>query len=109
MMRLLKYMAAEMKARGSSIVSITYEDPSEIAEGGGQMFGILPFTMEMTAARGQGSQRSFLIGVSSDRGKTWTFIDGVQANPGNVKQLVPDFPEKLHLPQIQQPQLRPKR
>jgi hypothetical protein len=40
----------------------------------------------------------FLIGISSDRGSTWTFIDGTQATKEELAQLVPDFPAQLSLP-----------
>lgn len=101
MIRLLELNARAMKSRGSSIRTVKFEEPSGIAEGEKDLFGIVPFTMEMTVGPRLGSQKSFLIGVSSDDGKTWEFVDGGQADSTKVKRLFPNFPERLRLPEKQ--------
>jgi hypothetical protein len=58
--------------------------------------------------------KGFLIAISEDRGKTWTFIDGagLVSEPGREReklaQILPDFPAQLALPPREQPALEPK-
>jgi hypothetical protein len=42
-----------------------------------------------------------IIGVASEDGKTWKFVDGGQADSTRVKRLFPNFPERLRLPEKQ--------
>lgn len=49
--------------------------------------------------------KSYLLAISSDQGKTWTFMDGGNlVDPKMREKLVPNFPEKLKLPVIEKPQ-----
>ena len=42
----------------------------------GDMFGILPATLQMSFPQGTLTQKSYLLGISTDKGKTWKFADG---------------------------------
>jgi hypothetical protein len=58
----------------------------------------------MKSSKGKISQKTFLIGISSDKGKTWTFING-DLDIKRVKSVFPNLPEKLKLPDKEKPVL----
>jgi len=43
-----------------------------------------------------------VIGVSSDQGKSWTFVNG-DLDIKKVKQVLPNLPAQLRLPERQKP------
>ena len=69
---------------------------------GDDLYIVVPFLLEMKAPGGKLLQKSFVIGVSSDQGKTWTFVNGDQEMK-KIKQVLPDLPDKLKLPERQKP------
>jgi hypothetical protein len=57
--------------------------------------------------------KSFLVAISSDRGRTWTFIDGEVLDGANLTrqqltELVPGFPAQLSLPVMEQRVFQPR-
>jgi hypothetical protein len=60
----------------------------------------------MNIPGGRSISRSFLLGVSPDGGKTWTFADGtgLQAQSDREK-LLPKLPAALKLPAEQEPEV----
>jgi hypothetical protein len=97
MVRMLEFLSRDMKLRWPSRVAVV-DDPTGIAKAGGEWYGIVPFTLQMTGQEIRGSLASVLIGVSSDGGRTWTFVDAGQKDLGQIRQLLPNFPAKLALP-----------
>jgi hypothetical protein len=100
MIQALELNAEQMKSRGSSIRSVEIGIPTGLVEQDGERVGIIPFTLELEAAGRRGSQGSFLVGVSSDGGRTWSFVDGSQAGSGKLKRLFPNLPDTLQLPPV---------
>ena len=45
----------------------------------------------------------FLLGVSNDRGKTWTFIEAEKLTPENVRLVLPTYDPRLKLPARKEP------
>ena len=103
MIILLERTAREMKSRRTFIRSVEFEEPVDMQGWGDELFGVVPFTLEMALGDRRAMQKSYLIGVSSDGGKTWTFVDGAQADRAMVQRLFPNFPNKLRLPERQEP------
>jgi len=81
---------------------------------GDKQFAIVPMTVRVQVSDGTLRSKGFLVAVSEDRGKTWTFIDGagLVREPGKEReklaQILPDFPPQLSLPAPEPPQLEPK-
>jgi hypothetical protein len=88
-----------MKEQGISIVSFTPGDPSEIKPGGSELFAAIPTIMEMKAPQMKITGKSFLLAISQDQGKTWTFADGANLTPEIMKAMFPKFPPELKLPE----------
>jgi hypothetical protein len=92
----------EMKSKGYAFSSAKVEDPTDPVPSGPDLFVVVPFQMEMKAPGGKLRGRSFVIGVSNDKGKSWVYING-DVDIKKVKELLPTLPDKLKLPEKQQP------
>ena len=88
-----------IKEQGVSISSFTLSEPSEIKTGGSELFSILPATMEMKAPQAKITLKTFLIAISRDQGKSWSYADGSNLTPELMKTLFPKFPPDLKLPE----------
>lgn len=95
----------DMKARGFEFSSAKVEDASRLVAGGSDVYTIVPFTLEMKVPGGRATMKSYLLGISANKGKTWTFVDG--AGIGNddrkAKKLLPNLPTELKLPKKEKP------
>ena len=92
----------DMKSKGFAFQSTKVDDPSEPVKGGSELFVVVPFRLEMKAPDGKLHIKSFVIGVSSDQGKSWTFVNG-DLEVKKVKQVLPNLPEQLKLPEREKP------
>jgi hypothetical protein len=102
MISVMKDSTAKMKANGYVIRSVKVGAPSDLVSGGGDSYVVVPFQLEMKVPRGKVTQKSFVIGVSSDRRKTWKFING-SVDRKLIKKVLPELPEKLKLPEKEKP------
>jgi hypothetical protein len=104
----IRAVESEMKKAediGVSVASVTIGEPGEFLAEGKNTFVIVPSTTEMTAPGGKIVARSYLLGVSPDGGKTWTFIDGSGLRtPERRKLILPKLPGKLKLPEYHKPE-----
>jgi hypothetical protein len=98
----LESSAKEMKSSGYAIRTVTVDDPSEPVAAGPELYAVVPFELEMKAPGGKLLQKSFVIGVSADQGKSWAFVNG-DVDIKAVKQVLPNLPEELKRPEKQKP------
>jgi hypothetical protein len=102
----LSEIDAEMAGQGFRVTGVTLGVPGELVASRGSVYGILPMTITMSGPNGaEGFKSSCLIGVSTDRGASWKFIDGagVSGDRAKLRKVLPDFPERLILPPVQAP------
>lgn len=95
----------DMEIQGISIESYTIGEISEIVSEKDNQFAIVHTVMKMKAPKGRLSQNSFLIAVSPDKGKSWTFVDGNAIDA--LKQSGFPLPSGLKLPAVEEPVLTP--
>jgi hypothetical protein len=95
----------DLKARGIEFRSAKVESASPLVAGGTEDYTIVPFTLEMKVPGGRATTKSFLLGISADKGKTWTFVDGSGIGNDETmrKRLLPNLPKKLILPEKEKP------
>ena len=114
MIEMLRQGTEDLKARGSKILGAAVSEPKEIVMAGDRQFAIVPEVVRVQGPEGTLRSNSFLIAVSENRGKTWTFIDGagLHNTPGKERetlaQIVPGFPSQLALPAWESPVLESK-
>jgi len=114
MIETLRRGSEDMKAHGTAILGVEVSEPKEVVTAGEKQFAIVPMIVRIQLPDGTLRSKGFLIAVSEDHGKTWTFIDGggIIKEPGKEReklaQVIPDFPTQLSLPAREQPMLEPK-
>ena len=93
----------EMEAEGVVVLSSTAGAPIQIVRASGSIYAVLPTTLKVKAHDGVFQTESSMIGISSDSGATWTFIDAGGKDQNQLKNLLPDAASKLNLPAEKQP------
>jgi hypothetical protein len=99
---------ADMKKKGFAFKSAKVGEPSQAVTGGNDLYLVIPMTLEMTAPNSTITLDSFVIGISSDKGKSWTFVDGSKATDKHFKEVVPKLPAALKLPKTKEPVVKKK-
>ncbi len=92
-----------VKMVGAKVGSATKPIPSQ-----GKLFSIVPTVNGMTAPNARITQK-FLLAISSDNGRTWSFIEGSGISPGLLSKVLPDFPSEMRLPVVEKPIIRQAR
>jgi hypothetical protein len=98
-------MGAAMKdlmANGISLTSFTVGEPSDTVAGDSQLFAVVPFELRLKSPDGRILLKGYLIGISSDQGRSWKYLDG-RGDTKLIKKCLPNLPEKLKLPEKQAP------
>jgi hypothetical protein len=103
--KLIQDGVTEMKAKGQGFHSMSVSRPQKIVRSKGNLYTIVPEHLLMKTPQGMLRSESFLVGVSGDNGRTWTFIDGAGTGNGQLEKVLPDFPKELQLPKLTMPQL----
>jgi hypothetical protein len=93
-----------MKKRGIEFKAVRIFDPSDPVEAGGELYILVPFKLEMRAPGKRLETNAAIVGISSDGGETWAFVD---TTPGReeLKKLFPDMPDSLDIPKKQAPKV----
>ena len=97
----------EMELQGMTIAEYTVGNVSEIVTDNDTQFAVVRTTMKMNCPKGILTANSFLIAISSDKGKTWTFVDGNAVD--QLKQINFTLPKALKVPEREEPVLSPKK
>ncbi len=101
----LAEIVADMNRKGFGITDLILGEPSELVEGRGKLYAVVPDEIRLSGPEGaSGVKPSFLIGESADGGNTWKFIDGagVAGDRAKLRRVLPDFPDSLALPPLQE-------
>jgi hypothetical protein len=95
-----------MKAQGFTIKSYTLGNPGELLTEGGNVFSVVPTTLELVTPDAKIEAKSYLLGISDDAGKTWLFLDGSGIAKKELRdKLLPPLPEKLKFPEPEAPRI----
>jgi TPR repeat protein len=114
MIETTRQIVEDMKDRGVTIVSIEVSEPERVVTANDKLFAVVPQVVRMQGAKKTARSNGFLIAVSEDAGKNWSFIDGdaLHEKPGQERetlaQILPDFPALLSLPKWEPPVFEPK-
>ncbi len=103
MIGVMKTGLKEMEAKGFEFRSAKVGETAQVVADGDTMYAVVPLDLEMKAPGGYLAVKSFLLGVSPDKGKSWTFINGDKAHDATVKKFLPNLPAELKLPKKEQP------
>lgn len=93
----------EMEAEGVTLQSSTSGAPTQYVHDAGSIYAVLPMTLKIKARNGIFQAESSMIGVSSDGGANWTFIDASGKDQNELKTLLPNVADRLNLPPEKKP------
>jgi hypothetical protein len=86
-----------MEAEGVVIISSSCGAPSQFLSDAGGIYAVIPVVSKVKATDGIFQTEGSLIGVSTDGGQNWTFVDATGKDQTELKKVLPIF-SKLNLP-----------
>ena len=90
-------------AKGMTVESISVGEASKPTSYGGNTFSVVKQTIVTKTSKGLMQRESYYLGISSDAGKTWTFVDGIGMSDQGAKQVLPPLPSTVRLPPPSEP------
>jgi hypothetical protein len=105
--KLIEMLVQTLSSTGRQIKSINYGNISEIVKAGKELHCIVSQTLEMTRPDGTDIMETSVLAVSDDKGKSWKFLDVSGANIKALKDIFPDFNDKLQIPEKKSPTFIP--
>lgn len=101
--RVSKSAVEGLARQGTHIEKANIDAPSQVVTSASHTFAVVPQEVVLKTKEGEVRQRAFLLGVSSDGGHSWHFVDGSGLDRNKATKLYPDFPASLTLPDVEQP------
>ena len=90
-----------LEDRGIKFESFETQEPANMISEGTYTFAAVPTRAWFRNSRGRFVGESFALGISTDGGKSWTFMDGASlSTPEERSAFVPKIPAALVLPLI---------
>ena len=106
MIKLIEDTFKRMKDNGFLLTKYEVGDPGRFHTQGDNTFVIIPATAEMKFSAGKIITNSYLLGISSDSGKSWKFVDGQGlADTNGRDSVLPPMPATLTLPIVGKPKI----
>ena len=102
MISVLQSGTVEMKKQGYAFQSVKVDEPLDPVKGGDDLYVVAPFQLEIKAPGGKLTSKTFVIGVSNDKAKTWVFVNG-DGDPAELRKVLPNLPPDLKFPEKQKP------
>lgn len=103
MVAAMKKELKEMESEGVVLLSSTSGAPTQFIHDSGSIYAVLPITLKVKAQDGLFQSEGSMIGISSDGGVNWTFIDSSGKDLSELKKLIPGIADKLSLPPAKPP------
>ena len=103
MIAFLEAGVRQMESEGFEPTSYTVGEPKEIVRVGIKLFVVVPMTLKAKFRGGVLTQRTYMLGVSAERPRVWTFIDGASLDESKLRALVPEAVGRITLPKREEP------
>jgi hypothetical protein len=88
----------EMETEGVVVLASTAAAPTQIVHVSGWIYAVVPTSLKVKAKDGVFQTESSMIGLSSDNGANWTFIDAGGKDHTQLMTMLPAKVDKLNLP-----------
>jgi hypothetical protein len=105
MLIVLEQGAAAMKDQGYRFRTAKVGEPLQIVTAGRELHAVLPLGQVLEAPGGELHVDGYLIGISSDKGKTWTFVEAGKIDATKARQMFPAYNPELRIPSSPEPKL----
>ncbi|RYU91230.1 hypothetical protein EWM62_04630 [Mucilaginibacter terrigena] len=107
MQKLIAERIANLKKQGVVGFDGSVELPGPIYKAGSQLHCLLPENIILKTRYGRYMSRSYLLAISEDKGKIWTFMDVGNIPPKVLRKLLPDYNIELLIPAPVKPEFLP--
>lgn len=106
---MMKSVLEDTRKAGVALTGYTVGVPGKIYSGNGKEFVVVPTELTMSAPNAKVFCKSYLLGISTDAGKTWTFLDGFSGfDDEQIRgKVLPQLPPGLELPKKVTPRVVP--
>lgn len=104
MLEQVKQVMTQLKSQGFTIKETTPRKATSSVVAGKSLYCIVPTTSVMTFMDKKITVQGFLLGTSSDEGKTWKFLDG-SGGEEVTRKILPDVPKDLKFPPKEAPKI----
>jgi len=94
----------DMKSKGIVLGKSKVDMPKELTKDNGKIYCVLPTTLGMSIMGKTITVSAFLLGISEDQGKSWTFLDG-NGGEESLRKMLPDLPKSMKFPARTQPKV----
>jgi hypothetical protein len=105
MLELINSGISQIQSMGISFEAISTGAPGKFYKAGTEIHCLVPENITFKTPNGRILSHSNLLGISSDDGKSWTFLDLNNSSTDKIKQILPNFNPDLKLPVITTEQL----
>jgi hypothetical protein len=92
-------LRANAKKERFRVERLAVKQPDRLIVAAGDALAILPVELELRVGDTRLAGSSFFLGISSDQGRTWSFLDGYGLDRQTVKSVIPHFPPGVDLPE----------
>lgn len=99
----LKTQLEQTEAEGVKVLASSIGSPTQVIHDSGSIYAVMPNTLKVKAQAGTFQTESTLIGISTDSGANWTFVDASGKDDGELKKVLPAVADKLKVPPAKQP------
>ena len=97
----------EMKKQGIAGVDGKLGPPGKFYKAGSEIHCLIPETVTLIKSDGRLVSTSYLLAITNDKGKTWSFIDVGNITTGMLRDLFPHFNKRLKIPDKTEPVFYP--
>lgn len=98
MIEVLNRTTNDMKFKGMSFNSITFDEPSKIVKSGKELQATIAQHTEIKLSQGKLVSTSTLIAISTDNGISWTFIDTSNKDMATLRKVLPNLSNTITVP-----------
>jgi hypothetical protein len=99
----LTKVTSDMKSKGMTFNSITFSEASKIIKNGKELQATIAQYTNIKVPKGRAVSTSTLIGISTDNGINWTFIDTSSRDLAALRKAVPNLSSAITIPPQQPP------
>ena len=103
--QLIEQQMKALREEGVSIDSGSIGEPTPTVKAGNELHVVVPIAMYMSAQKIHFKQESYMIGVSRNEGKSWTFVNGSPNDDEMIAHLFPNWNSALKLPERKGPEV----
>jgi len=103
MQKLISSRIEGLKKQGVIAFDGYVDSPGKIHDAGGQLHCIIPEVITMKVFNGRYVNRTYLLAISDNNGKNWTFMDVGKMPLSLLQRLVPKYNLDLNIPTAGKP------